>query len=303
MKKRRSIPSLPLERDEYFLDEFNRADLRSWKTLSGKIETFNVRLFYHLESLRDIFNEELLNALQSHSKPKEVGKSWFRLVDYKYSNELLSTRGSLIKGGRFNIGNDLNSRKFPPFPALYMAKDYNTAYAEYYGVSRFASGGLSGQDIALEAMKSFAAVKLSFELVDIFDLSKVSNLNAFTNIISKFELPDDLKRLGKSIKLKRPWLTRNSERLRDSLLASGWRYPPMQFEIPSSSQIFGRLLRNAGMEGVKYPSTKGSGKCIAIFTENLDGSDSFVELEDEAPTSVTHTRLHSGNWKQLSSLE
>jgi len=57
------------------------------------------------------------------------------------------------------------------------------------------------------------------------------------------------------------------------------------------------------MEGVLYPSAKGRKKCLAIFTENLDGSDSFVELADPAPPGVPHTRLDSDNWEELSSLK
>jgi len=112
-----------------------------------------------------------------------------------------------------------------------------------------------------------------------------------------------LKTLGRSIGLKQPWLLANSSKLRKSLLDSNWRNFPVQHEIPSNPQVFGRLLRNAGMEGVVYPSTKGRNKCIAIFTENLDGSESFVELADEAPPGILHTKLHSDNWEDLSSFD
>ena len=53
---------------------------------------------------------------------------------------------------------------------------------------------------ALRDPSSFSAVKLSFELSNIFDLSKASNLQEFANIISGFEMPEDLKVIGKSIK-------------------------------------------------------------------------------------------------------
>lgn len=65
-------------------------------------------------------------------------------------------------------------------------------------------------------------------------------------------------------------------------------------------KFFGRMLRDAGFEGVIYPSTKGTAKCISVFVENLTGSDSYIELRDAAPESVMHTILHSGNWKELS---
>jgi len=298
VKKLRPTPNLRRGTVGFLLDEFSQKDLRAWQKFSDNLEKYTLLLFYHLEGLREVHSEELSNALQDYGNLKKFEKAWFRLVNFKHSNEFLSTRGSLIKGGRFNIGGDLDSRRFPGFPALYIASDYNTAYSEYFSNPQSI---FEGHELALVTPHSFTAVKLSFNLKNIFDLSKVSNLDAFTKIISKFPMPEDLKRLGRSIGLKPPWLVNNTNLLRKSLLASNWRDNPVQYEIPSNPQVFGRLLRNAGMEGVIYPSTKGKRKCMAVFTENLDGSDSFVELADEAPPGVSHTILNSDSWKELSS--
>lgn len=191
----------------YLLDIFSRTDLRRWQKASDDLEQYHVRLFYHLEGLRNFYSEELRDALHKHRLQKKVGKSWFRLVDFKYSNEFLSTKGSLIKGGRFNIGSDLNPRSFPNFPALYIAETFETAYTEYFGApERAPIGGFKGHEFALTRPKSFVAVNLSFEIRNIFDLSKLSNLDAFIKVISKFKMPDDLKELGRSIGIQPPWL-------------------------------------------------------------------------------------------------
>lgn len=66
----------------------------------------------------------------------------------------------------------------------------------------------------------------------------------------------------------------------------------MQFGMPSPSQIFAELVRAAGFEGVLYESTKGPGRCLAIFPEALT-DDSYVELADAVPEPIKHTRLDS----------
>jgi len=287
----------------YLLDKFSQIDLRRWKKASDDLEHYHVRLFYHLEALREIHSEELCDALQKHRTHKQVGTSWYRLVDYRYSNEPLSTKGSLINGGRFNIGSNLNPRIFPNFPALYIAETYETAYTEYFGApEKVPVGKFKGHELSLARPKSFAAVSLSYELKNVFNLSKLSNLNTFTKVISKFKMPDDLKELGRSIGIRPPWLVSTAALLKGSLLDPNWRSYPVQYEIPSNPQVFGRLLRDAGLEGVLFPSTKGKAKCLAIFTENLDSTSSFVELKDAAPAGVLHTRLDSTSLDSLSTL-
>ena len=194
MKKRRATSNSFRGTGRYLLDKFSQSDLRTWKKFSDGVDEYNVRLYYHLESLREIHAEELTSALNGFGSRKRVGKAWFRLVDFKFSNEFLSTRGSIIKGGRFNIGADLDTRRFPSFPALYIAADFDTAYSEYFGAPMSASvGKFPGHEFALVDQGSFTAVKLSFELNNLFDLSKASSLDAFSKIISKFKMPDDLK--------------------------------------------------------------------------------------------------------------
>ena len=73
----------------------------------------------------------------------------------------------------------------------------------------------------------------------------------------------------------------------------------MQFGIPSNPQIFGNLLRNSGFEGVLYPSLKGNENCLAVFPENLTGSDSFVELAGAAPPGVSNIGLDSETWRNF----
>lgn len=154
-------PKQPIRIVEYLLDKFDQIDLRSWKRFSDRDEEYHVRLFHHLEALRSIHKNELLDALHAAKTTSKKAGSWYRIVDFRYSNEFLSSKGSMRKGGRFNIGEDLDSRIFPPFPALYIAESYATAYSERFGDSpRSSTTGLKSHELALRDPPSFTNVKL-----------------------------------------------------------------------------------------------------------------------------------------------
>ncbi len=288
----------------FVLDQFSQANLQKWNKLSNALDEYHIRLFYHLEGLRESHKDSLIEALCDSSARSVSESSWYRLVSFRYSDDFLSPRGSLITGGRFNIGADLDPRNFLGFPVLYLADGQETAYAEFFGATELSSSEkMSGHEFALQSESSFSMVRLSFEIENVFDLTKSKTLNAFSKVISKFKVTQELRDLGRSIGISASrMLIHDAALLKQDLVSSGWRNYPVQYEIPANSQVFGRLLRDAGFEGVIYPSSKGSGKCIAVFTENLEGSDSFVELVDRAPGNVRHIRLDSSSWKELSSV-
>ena len=304
MSRRRAKTKNKLRRtsEGYVLDQFSQANLQQWNKFSKSLDEYHIRLFYHLEGLRESHNDSLIEALRKSGPLSKFEGSWCRLVSFRYSDDFLSPRGSLISGGRFNIGGDLDPRKFPGFPALYLAEDQKTAYAEFFGAPEtVAPGQISGHEFALQSDTSFSFVRLSFVLENVFDLTKTKNLTAFSKLISKFNMTSELKDLGLTIGIPpSSMLIRDPALLKKDLTSSGWRDYPVQYEIPANSQVFGRLLRDAGFEAVIYPSSKGSGKCMAIFAENLEGSDSHVKLVDNAPATVKHVRLDSNNWKELS---
>jgi hypothetical protein len=67
---------------------------------------------------------------------------------------------------------------------------------------------------------------------------------------------------------------------------------PMQFDLPSNSQIFGRLVSGAGIHAILYPSTRASEhRCLALFPQNWSGSTSFVEGIDAMPKEALVTRI------------
>jgi RES domain len=282
------------------LDQFSQADIRTWKRIADDAEEYHIRQYFHLESLRSLHQEALLDALKGIAPTSIQLERWVRIVDYKYSHEPLSSVGSLFSSGRFNIGRDLNPGQFPPYPALYIAEDYPTAYAEKFGVAESEQlDGISGHELALRKPASFASINISGNVSNLFDVGRAANFRKFMGIISKFKMPNELKDLARAVGIKQPWMVNSIFMLKETILTNAWRFWPTQLQIPANPQIMGRLIKDAGFEGVIYPSTKGAGRCIAVFPEVLDKSDSYLELTDEAPTGVTYTRLDSLTWREL----
>ena len=131
------------------LEKFTSADLRTWQRQSENLERYHVQLYHYLEGLRSLHRAQLGEAL-SDTKPTEfILTDWVRTLDYQYSLEPLSAAGSLIRGGRFNIGTDLNPATFPAFPALYLAENYQTAYQEKFGTVPPPEFGIEAHEFAL----------------------------------------------------------------------------------------------------------------------------------------------------------
>jgi len=282
------------------LEKFTTADLRTWQRQSENLEKYHVQLYYHLEGLRSLHQVQLSEALSEAKLAELVLDDWVRILDYQYSLEPLSTAGSLIRGGRFNIGNDLDPAKFPTFPALYLAEDYQTAYEEKFGTVPPTELGIEGHEFALRQPYSFSAVKILGKAFNLFDLRSASSLRKFVEIISNFEMPSELKELARSVGIRGPLLVTKPGELKNSLLAHNWRMYPAQYEIPANSQAFGRLMLKSGFDGVIYPSTKGPRNCLALFPTNFAESESYVEVTDKTPPGASKLKLDSSTCKEIS---
>ena len=299
-RKRRSKKISAKQDVVYLLDQFSRADLRTWQLKADRLQEYYVRLFYHLESLRNLYHDELCEALHASQAISHPFEEWTRIVDYRYSLDPLSAKGSLIKGGRFNIGSDLDPGKYPTFSALYIAEDYETAFLEKFGaLDKANESSLTGYQLALRKPESFTSVRISGTIYNVFNLRRQATLNRFVDIINSFDMPDDLKALATSLGFPKPWLITTPAVLKNNLLDKAWRNWPTLFGIPPNSQVFGRLLIDVGYEGIIYPSTKGQKNCLAIFLDNFASTESYVELSDKPPTGAHHVRLDAQTWREL----
>lgn len=280
------------------LDRFSSADLRSWSRKAKLLHGYHVRLYYHLEALRSPKQNEIRKALWEPSTASIEPTGWGRIVDLRYSLFPLSAAGSVKHGGRFNIGADLDESKFPPFPALYMAEDYDTAYGEKFGKT---SGLLEPHELKLRTPGSFLYTKLNGQIENLFDLRDPASVEPLTKIVKSFRLTTELRQLAKELHIRPPWTITKPEQTLDGLLDSHWQHYPKQYGIPANPQIFGRMLEDAGFHGVVYPSSKGNSSCIALFLRNFESSSSYIEIADDYPAEIKVGRLDCDSWRELSS--
>lgn len=281
--------------ESLILDKFTHDDLKAWRRRANDLDNYNVQLFYHLQAQRQIHNDSLIAALKSSTHVSMNAEQWVRIVDFKYADNPLSPKGSLINGGRFNIGSDLE--KFPSFPALYVGEDEATVRSERFGTPKIANG-LQDHELALRKLPSFGFLNLKVNLGCVFDLTQIANLRAFSDIIRKFSTTKELRALARKLG-QHATLVHNERELHKTFLHPEWRHYPTQYEIPANPQVFGNLVNAAKFAGVLYPSVRAVGKkCIAVFPQNFSDTD-YVELSDAPHSGVKFKKMTVDNWEHI----
>ena len=84
----------------------------------------------------------------------------------------------------------------------------------------------------------------------------------------------------------------------EAVAKQNWRVLPIQFGLPAPSQTLADLIREAGFEAILYQSSKGPGKCLALFPDKLSDR-SFIELIDPPPSKVGSRSQESLGSKRL----
>ncbi len=289
---------------QFLLDQFSISDIRKWQAIKDEVLKFHWDYYSNLAYQRSKIVDQIKNALLEAVEKNFLFEHWQRSVKYKYALEPFSIAGSLTDpGGRFNIG-DINSSQFPPFPALYIASDKNTALQELLSQQIIAGQENRALDFALANPASIANISLSGKLDSIINLKQPEKLQPFVDLIKDFTTPDHLKESAKKIGFPPPDLIRTVPKLIDALSAPDWREWPMQFDVPVASQIFGQLVSEAGIEGILYASKFTGKDCLAIFPQNFDEPPgSFIQLDDEAPAEIKIRRLDAKIWSELQKSE
>lgn len=284
-KHGRHHQEFPLEVPSNLLERVSDGKLREYRLGIGAHRNLQNKLYFGLEQQRSEHAAEIAHALRLSATSIEF-ESWCRIVPLKYTLSPLSTAGSLaLDGGRFNIGRDLNPAVFSPFPALYLANCYDTAFAEKYAMrADEIVGGLVGDDLLLRKPSSFSHVRLRGLIEQCIDIRELESLRGFTKIIAKFSAPEGVQQLARRLTKAAQSLVRSPSTLRQTLLDPNWNRLPMHFDLPSNSQVFGRLAATAGLHGIIYPSARmEGGTCIALYPQNWQDSLSWVEAVDELP--------------------
>ncbi len=300
-KRRRSGPqkSGPTSKSPILLDQFSQTSLRQWRLKHKAAHDYQTLLYFDLEGQRTTQRQQIHDVLRSSTIPFSF-RDWARAVNYRYTLHPLSAIGSLKGiGGRFNIGEDVEPSTYSSFPALYLGDTNDTALAEYFQMDTGRSNGLTREDFALTNKSAYSVVKLRGELTNIFDLRKKSNLKSFVDITKHFTISARVDQCAQIAGLKHFKVINSVHVLYDNLLDPRWRLQPMQYDVPSNSQIFGEVLCEAGIQGIIYPSTKGSGECLVVFPSNLLAPDIYVEVVPPAPAELKLTRLDWTTWREL----
>lgn len=190
------------------------------------------------------------------------------------------------------MGAELSPGTFTPFPALYVAEDYDTAFRERFG-GVHKGQGLTASERALRSPASFSQVCLHGSVEQVIDIGDLESLRLFADVLKDFPAPKSVLQTARRLGLRQtPWLIRSPITLQRQLLHPNWRMLPVQFDLPSNSQIFGRLAFAAGLHGILYPSTRLRGKrCLALFTQSWVDSGSNIQVSDGAPEEARLTRV------------
>lgn len=284
--------------DRQLLDRFSELDVKTWGAFGEDIIEFEVRRYHALESLRQLHKADLIDALADIETCEVNANGWCRIVDYRYSNNPLSSAGSLKRGGRFNIGNDCDRTSAKPFPALYIAENHKTALLERFGEPSTLAD-ITAQELALRTDASYSFVRLNGRIGRVLKLQRPRDLRDFTEVIKGFRLPKDIEKLGEKLGYASPHIVERASVLFATLRATDWRYLPANHGLPANPQIFAALVREAGFEAISYKSVKGGKTCLAIFPETFDRSGSWLGLADTPPEAVAITELNQETWPHL----
>lgn len=220
-----------------------------------------------------------------------------RICTYRFSQQPLNAYGSTIgAGGRFNYGDALDSVDSLPFPALYIGETKTVAYREYFGIGESESSTLSAMEFALTPNKAYSVIPISGLLHNVLDVTKMAKLREFVDILSSFSVSKETQALATRAGFTPRTLVSSAELFSDVLTEKDFRGWGRNHGLPASCQIFGKLVWEAQYDGILYRSVKGGGKCLAVYPQNLEHSDSKLWLADSAPAH-TITTLDSSNWQ------
>ncbi len=288
------------------LDRFSQSSLTAWKTLSADLDQLEQTLYFALEPERRRLMPEMLAALAPSDDEPFVFENWVRLVSYTFSRQPLSSAGSLLDvGGRFNAGVGLDEGTLAPWPCLYLAEDFETAFREKFQLGSTENhDGLSPAELALMPNASHVTVMLRGHLRQVFDLTTPSALTKLAKVLAKIKMPERARSLQKKLQIpvNQLFMMRTAQQLHDAAVKHNWRALPVQFGLPAHSHVLADLIRHAGYEGILYPSSKGSGRCLAVFPEALR-EGAFIALQDRPPFEDTLITLDSNSSGALAGWE
>lgn len=282
----------------FVLDKFSVENIHKYKKRRDEILKYYWDAYSELAHKRAEIFPELIATIGQNCLKNYSFKKWQRILPYRWSLQPLSSKGSLIDpGGRFNIG-EIDVSKFPPFPALYLAENRETAFQEKFCQDKDPRPNLSLVEMALAKKDSISCIAMNGRLEKVVDLTHVRNLKELTQRLAKIKLSKRLQSQAQRLKLSSQ-TAQNEKELLETLLDPYWRLSTMQYDVPANSQLFGQLVHLAKINGILYPSKFNQKLCLAIFPQTFKDSDSYVEIKDKVPAEVKFKRLDSSSFEFL----
>lgn len=262
------------------------------------MERYQKGLHYALEAQRQHHRGDLYRALESAQLKKPFKFSnWVRLCTYRYSHQPLNAYGSTIgAGGRFNYGDALDSIDSIPFPALYLGENRTVAYREYFGMPPSSTVGLTAQEFMLSGKKDISIIHINGTVHNVLDVTRPTRLKDFVGIISSFTVSDEIKDLARVAGIQPRPLVSTPDEMMKMLYELRWRGWVRQHGLPASCQLFGKLVWEAQYDAILYRSTRGGGKCLAVFPQNLQKSETHIQLAGTPPPNVNEY-IDASNWQ------
>jgi len=281
----------------YLLEVATPQSTRKLKQITAARIKFEWEHYSELARQRSAIQDKIKQSLIQTSISYEI-KNWQRAVKYKYCLHPLSTQGSLAYiGGRFNTGMSVNS-EVPVFPGLYLAQNKDTALQEHLGQEGTKENfKLTPRELALTNPASETIVSINGQFDKIFDLTNISNLDPFVELIKNFKLSQRIRAHANKLGRENPLVIKTTELLHATLLDPKWREFPSNYDVPANSQIFGHLVYSAGIEGILYRSKFTDLPCLVIFPRNFFGTDSCVYLNDDVPDEKVPRKLDAMTWR------
>jgi len=169
-------------------------------------------------------------------------------------------------------------------------------YQEHLYSQEDREDGLSGAEAALVKEESISIVAINYSLSKVLDISLPGSLTKFAKLLKNITISENIRSRAKKLGYPSIGMITGVPELKKSLLEKKWRTSPMRFDVPSNPQVFGKLAREAGLSGILYNSTINNGKCIAIFPDNLHGTDDYIELSDNPSDEKIPVRIDSTNF-------
>ena len=241
--------------------------------------------------------EVLRTALQRVPPVAVSLEGWCRLVNFAYCCDVLSPAGSLRRvGQRFNPGSDIDPSRFPAFPALYLAENFETAFREYHGLPKDSRiDGLRSDELSLQDPGCWTALQVTGRIDKAFDLTTGGNLEDLCRVLARFNPPARARHMARRPGTPALASVGTPTGLLQTLMETSWKSWPVHFAVPANSQVFAQLVVEAGFEGILYRSAKGAGRCLAVFTRRLGNSASRIALRGRSPPGLRFTEITAAN--------